>query len=109
MGVGDSVHVLTIFYRNFQQSNDKRQAIIDAVAYTGLPVLMTSLTTAVGLLSFIWADIAIIAQLGYIAPVGVILALLYTLILLPALIAVFPVRMKKATVSQFFTSVGHLV
>ena len=60
------------------------------------PVLMTSLTTAMGLLSFIWADIAIIAQLGYIAPVGVMLALVYTLILLPALIAVFfPVKMKK--------------
>ena len=108
VGIGDSVHVLTIFYRNFQQSNDKRRAIIDAVAYTGLPVLMTSLTTAVGLLSFIWADIAVIAQLGYIAPVGVFLALLYSLVLLPTLIAVFPVKMKKATLSQVFSPVDSL-
>ncbi|MGD9217501.1 MAG: MMPL family transporter, partial [Desulfobacteraceae bacterium] len=96
VGIGDSVHILTIFYRNYRASGDKRRAIVDAVGFAGLPVLMTSLTTAMGLLSFVWADVAIIAQLGYIAPVGVMLAFLYTVFLLPALIAIFPVRRPKA-------------
>jgi uncharacterized protein len=95
VGIGDSVHILTIFYRNLQGGGDKQDAIVKAVAYAGLPVLMTSLTTAGGLLSFIWADVAIIAHLGYIAPVGVMLALFYTLILLPALIAIFPIKATR--------------
>lgn len=92
VGVGDSVHILTIFYRLLKSGLDKKDAIIQAVAYSGLPVFMTSLTTAFGLFSFVWADVAIIAQLGYIAPAGVMLAFLYTIFLLPALVAVFPVK-----------------
>lgn len=92
VGIADSVHILTIFYRNHARSKDKRQAIVDAVGFAGLPVLMTSLTTACGVASFSWADVAIIAQLGYIAPVGVMLAFVYTVVLLPALIALFPMR-----------------
>jgi len=95
VGVCDSVHILTIFYRIHGQINDKRQAIIQAMGYAGLPVLMTSITTALGLLSFSWADIKIIAQLGYVAPVGVMLAFFYTVVLLPALIAIFPTKKVK--------------
>lgn len=100
VGIGDSVHILTIFYRNFRAKNDKRQAIIDAVGFAGLPVLMTSVTTSLGLLSFAWADVAIIAQLGYIAPVGVMLAFMYTVILLPALIAILPVKRPKVSTKK---------
>lgn len=96
VGVGDSVHILTIFYRNYRTMGAKRRAIIEAVGFAGLPVLMTSITTALGLLSFAWADVAIIAQLGYVAPVGVMLAFFYTIILLPALIAIFPVKRLKS-------------
>jgi len=95
VGIGDSVHILTIFFRIHRDTNDKRQAIIQAVSYAGLPVLMTSVTTACGLLSFAWADVANVAQLGYVAPVGVMLAFFYTVVLLPALIAIFPVKQVK--------------
>lgn len=94
MGIGDSVHILAIFYRNHRMMGDKHRAIVAAVSYAGLPVLMTSVTTACGLLSFVWADVASVAQLGIVAPVGVMLAFLYTIILLPALIAIFPVKAK---------------
>ncbi len=95
VGIGDTVHILTIFYRNFDRCGDKRQAIIDAAGFAGLPVLMTSVTTACGLFSFVWADVAAIAELGYIAPIGVLFAFLYTIVLLPILIALFPVKHKK--------------
>jgi len=95
VGIGDTVHILTIFYRKFDHSGDKRQAIIDAAGFAGLPVLMTSVTTACGLFSFVWADVAAIAELGYIAPIGVLFAFLYTIVLVPVLIAIFPVKHKK--------------
>lgn len=95
VGIGDSVHILTIFYRQLNQTGDKRKSVIYAVGYAGLPVLMTSVTTACGLISFTLADVKSIAQLGIIAPVGVMLAFFYTIALLPALISFFPIKRKK--------------
>ena len=95
VGVADTVHILTIFYRNFNRCGDKKQALVDAFGFAGLPVLMTTVTTACGLFSFVWADIAAVAQLGWTAPIGVLIAFVYTIILLPALIAIFPVRQSR--------------
>ncbi len=94
VGVGDSVHILALFYKRFSQNGDKRAAIVYAVGHSGLAILMTSLTTAAGLLSFAWAEVAPIADLGRFAAAGVILALIYTMIILPILIAVFPIKDK---------------
>ncbi|TDJ11015.1 MAG: hypothetical protein E2O66_10205 [Deltaproteobacteria bacterium] len=56
---------------------------------------MTSVTTAAGLLSFSVAQLAPVAQLGVVAPFGVMLAMLYSLVLLPALLAVSPLKRKR--------------
>jgi predicted RND superfamily exporter protein len=56
---------------------------------------MTCLTTAGGLVSFAAAEIAPIADFGVFAPVGVVMALLFTGTLLPALTAVFPMREER--------------
>jgi predicted RND superfamily exporter protein len=53
---------------------------------------MTTLTTAGGLVSFLAGELKPVADLGIWAPIGVILALLYTVVLLPALIAAIPMR-----------------
>lgn len=95
VGIGDSIHLLTAFFRNLERTRDKRRSMIEAAGKTGLPILMTSLTTAAGLLSFIPADLKSISDLGCIGALGVILAFLYTVVLLPALIAVFPVKPRK--------------
>lgn len=97
VSIAHSVHILTIFYRNYNHSGDKKEAIINAVGFTGLPISMTSLTTACGLFSFAWADMATIAQLGYIAPIGVFFAFLYSIVLLPVFIAIFPVKRCNIT------------
>jgi hypothetical protein len=95
VGIADSIHILTIFYRRYRDTGDKRRSIIEAIRFAGLPVLMTSVTTACGVLSFAWADLQSVGQLGIITPIGVMLALAYTVLLLPALIAVFPVKRPR--------------
>ena len=92
VGVGDSVHILAIFYREYSRGGEKAEAMAHALGHSALAVLMTSLTTAGGLASFMIADAVPIADLGIIAPLGVAMALIYTLVLLPALIALLPVR-----------------
>lgn len=94
VGVGDSVHVLTLFYRAFDLGSSKEDAIAGALEHSGLPVTLTSLTTAGGLLSFAPAALAPISDLGRFAPAGVMIAWILSLVLLPALLAALPVRRR---------------
>ncbi len=94
VGVGDAVHILSVFYRAIQDGKSREDAIAYAMGHSGMAVMLTSLTTAAGLLSFSFAELSTIADLGRFAAVGVILALLYTLFLLPPLFAIFPVKKK---------------
>lgn len=92
VGVGSTVHVLAIFFRRFKQSGDKEEAIAYTFGHSGLPILMTGVTTSAGLLSFATAGMAPVADLGIFGGVGVLVILVFTLVLMPALIAVLPLR-----------------
>ncbi len=95
VGVGDTIHVLALFYRQFDRSGDKRGAMVYAVGHSGLAVLMTSLTTAAGLLSFLSAEMAPIAHFGITGAFGVMVAFVYTVVLLPALVALIPMKPRN--------------
>ncbi len=92
VGVSDSVHLLVIVYQRLAAGADRAEAISGALGHAGLAVVMTSLTTAAGLASFVAAPLAPVAQLGVIAPAGVLLAMVFSLTMLPALLALAPPR-----------------
>lgn len=92
--VCDAVHILSLFYYKYQLNKNKKDAIIYAVGHSGFPVVLTSLTTAAGLLSFATAQLSAIVDVGVFAATGVMLGLFYSLFLLPALIAVLPIKEK---------------
>ncbi len=94
VGIANSIHILAIFYRTYQEGKTKKEAICYAMGHSGFAIVMTSMTTAASLLSFSIAEIATIADMGIFAAIGVILALLFTIILLPALVAIVPVHRK---------------
>ncbi len=104
VGVGASVHLLAVFYRklqlhHFDGTMEPREAKGDAIAYalghSGLPIVMTSLTTAAGLASFSGSEVAPISDLGQVAAMGVLVSLLYTLVMVPAMLALFPIKAKQ--------------
>jgi predicted RND superfamily exporter protein len=95
VGVGYSVHILAIFYRYIRQGLQRNDAIVSALGHSGLAVLLTSLTTAGGLLSFLTADNAPLSDLGVYAGVGVLLAFFYSVFFMPAVLALLPVRTPK--------------
>jgi len=90
VGICDAVHILAIVYRLRMNGEEKIDAIAHAIGHSGLAVLMTTVTTAGGMASFAAAEMASIAHLGILAPIGVALAFVYTMVLLPALLAVSP-------------------
>ncbi len=95
VGIGAVVHLLAMFFKHLNENGDKHKAISYSLGHSGLAIIMTSLTTAAGLLSFSTAAIAPIADLGIFAAIGVMIALINTLILLPAILAVLPLKPAK--------------
>ncbi|VAW47547.1 hypothetical protein MNBD_GAMMA04-1491 [hydrothermal vent metagenome] len=100
VGVGASIHVLAIFYKKFDETGDKAGAIRYTLSHSGLAIIMTSLTTAAGMASFIPSDVAPVADLGLFSAVGVMISLLFTLVLLPALLMVFKLKQRPVDLDQ---------
>ena len=103
VGVGGSVHILVLFYKLYGQGLSKQEAIAKALGHSGLPVVLTSLTTAAGLASFATAKVAPVADLGIFAAMGVFISLIYTIILLPVLITFFPFKRTGQSLSRRFS------
>ncbi len=95
VGVGAAVHILSLVFREMGHGEDKRTAIIHALGHSGIAVVITSFTTAVGLASFATTALAPIAALGIFGGSGVLLSLFYTIVLIPALLAIIPLKKKK--------------
>ena len=104
VGIGTSVHILAIFFQHFEKNGEKEEAIAYALGHSGLAVVMTNVTTASGLLSFSTSEVAPIADIGMFAGMGVMLAFVTTIILLPALLALWPLTSKRNTSSEHKTS-----
>ncbi len=96
VGVCGAVHILSSFFQEVRLGRDKNEAIIYAMGHSGLAVLMTTLTTAGGLGAFATAKLAPVAMLGVVAPMGVIIAMVYTFTALPAALVLLPLRPPPA-------------
>ena len=115
VGVGTSVHILAIFFQRYSEKENKEEAIAYALGHSGLAVVMTNVTTASGLMSFATSEVAPIADIGIFAGIGVLIAFVNTIILLPALLALIPLRTRKkknpgpqgTLMDRFLTSISN--
>jgi predicted RND superfamily exporter protein len=70
---GASIHLLAIFYKDFAKTGDKKSALRFAMGHSGFAIVMTSLTTAAGMWSFAFSDVAPVADLGIFASASIAL------------------------------------
>jgi len=93
--IGACVHLLAVFYKEYDKTKDKKASLRYAMGHSGLAIIMTSATTAVGLFSFSFSGVAPIGSLGLFSSLGVLIGLAFTLILLPALLSLFNIKAKE--------------
>lgn len=108
VGVGGTVHLVVIFQQRLRAGTDKEEALAGALGHSGLPIIMTSLTTAGGLASFAAAELMPVYIFGIVAPLGIMLTLLLTLVLSPALVAILPWRLHENEMGSEPTSIRLL-
>jgi predicted RND superfamily exporter protein len=92
LAVADCIHILTTFLYEMRHGAQKRLAIIESLRVNFQPVLLTSVTTAIGFLSMNFSDSPPFRDLGNIVAMGVMLAFFFSVTLFPALLCVLPIK-----------------
>ena len=95
LAVADSIHILVSMMAGLRNGLSKNDAIRESVRINFKPILLTSVTTVIGFLSMNFSDTPPFHDLGNITAMGVTAALIFSLSLLPALMAVLPVKAKQ--------------
>ncbi len=95
LAVADSIHILVTMFQHMRAGLSKHRAIAESLRVNLMPVFVTSLTTAIGFLTMNFSDAPPFRDLGNIVAMGILAAFVYSVFLLPALMAVLPVRIRK--------------
>lgn len=97
IAVLDGVHILSEFYDRYPQYNDRKKTIQAVMSELSKPMLLTTVTTAVGFGALTLIPLPPLQVLGTFVCIGVIVAWLLTVTLIPAYI----MRMKEEQFDNF--------
>ncbi|ALS99457.1 efflux RND transporter permease subunit [Lacimicrobium alkaliphilum] len=95
LAVADCVHVISSMLFALRQGKDKAQALHYAMDINLMPIFITSATTAIGFLTMNFSNVPILADLGNVSALGVMLAFVFSVTLLPALLMILPMRVAR--------------
>lgn len=94
LAVADCIHILSTMFHEMRQGRTKHDAIVESIRMNLQPVTITSATTAIGFLTFNFSDSPPFKDLGNIVAMGVVVAYFYSVLFLPALMSILPVKVK---------------
>ncbi|EOS8553188.1 RND family transporter [Vibrio vulnificus] len=92
LAVADCVHVIASTRHFMRQGMPKSQAIHRSVTLNFVPIIITSVTTAIGFLMMNMSDSPVLRDFGNLSALGVMIACVLSVSLLPALLNLLPVR-----------------
>lgn len=99
IGSAYTIHVLN----SISLSNliDRNQALVKAMVHTTIPIILASVTTAIGFVSFIFgAYLSMVKDFGICTAIGIFIALLLSIFFVPALISALSVYRKKVNTER---------
>jgi predicted RND superfamily exporter protein len=100
LAVADCVHVIATMRQNLKKGHSKIYAIDQSVAINFMPILITSVTTAIGFLMMNMSDSPVLRDFGNLAALGVMIACFLSVSLLPAMLKLLPLRVKVDSEQQ---------
>ncbi|EPU3210143.1 efflux RND transporter permease subunit [Vibrio vulnificus] len=104
LAVADCVHVIASMRHFMRQGMPKSQAIHRSVTLNFVPIIITSVTTAIGFLMMNMSDSPVLRDFGNLSALGVMIACVLSVSLLPALLNLLPVRFGAKQMGQSSSS-----
>ena len=112
IGVADGIHLFSHMYLYLRDNPQatKQEAVMDMLREMWKPVVMTSVTTAVGFISLLTSQVYPIKYFGIFTAFGVMMAMLFSLLLIPAgvLVLGLPHPRKKISTEDADDKTDHL-
>ena len=87
IGMADCIHIGCAYQDELASGKSKNDALVSGSAKVALSCFLTTLTTAIGFLSFQGTAIIPIGQLGVYCAIGVFVALVFSYCLVPSLLS----------------------
>ena len=97
LAVADCIHILTTYYFEMRQGKVKKEALQESLRVNFKPILLTSVTTAIGFMSMNFSDSPPFRDLGNMVAIGVMLAFVFSITVFPALLMLLPVKASKVS------------
>ena len=94
MGSADGLHFVTHYQEQVERTSDEVDRVTSTLRQVGVPMILTTISTAAGFLSLIFTGVAPIAQLGSFTAVGIVFAGIISFFALPALLSRMHVEPK---------------
>jgi len=108
LAVADSIHVIEGMQSAMRHGLEKTKAIQQSLKENFAPIFITSLTTVMGVATFVFAELQSIRRLGVTVALGVSIAFLLSITLLPALLSVFPMKVvARKSSNTIFSRIGE--
>jgi hypothetical protein len=95
IGIAYCIHVLNKYYEELSLGKSKRETVIETTMMMVSPVSMAGLTTIAGFLSLLNSFLIPQQQFGLFTALGVLIAMVLSLTLIPALLSVMPLPKRK--------------
>ncbi|WP_425669690.1 efflux RND transporter permease subunit [Vibrio owensii] len=112
LAVADCVHVITTMRHSMQNGFSKAHSIERSISLNFMPILITSVTTAIGFLMMNMSDSPVLRDFGNLSALGVMIACFLSVTLLPALLKLLPINVKQTPSngkSDFMDKLGNFV
>ncbi len=85
VGIGDSMHSIAAFHDYVDKGESRFEALRRSFGEVGGPIMLTSLTTAIGFLAYLTTQVKPYREMGVYVACGVFYAFMLTIVLTPIL------------------------
>lgn len=112
MGSADGLHFVTHFQEVSSKTSDPVERVASALREVGVPMILTTISTAAGFLSLLVTDVRPIRQMGLFVAIGITYAGIISFFSLPAIMSRLDIQPRHTHSwmgPRIVTSLQHLV
>ncbi|MFC1529574.1 RND family transporter [Gemmatimonadota bacterium] len=109
LGSADGLHLVTHYQKDADQEASAVDRLSLALRRVGVPIILTTISTAIGFLALTTTGVIVPMELGGTTAAGILLAGLVSLLVLPALLSRMDIEPVRAWHGAFATTLSGLL
>ncbi len=96
-GTAYGIHMVNHFQEDCCKAGNSRNTLVRSITEVGVPIIMAGLTTFIGFISLMSADLIMMQDFGLYSAIGIVSALILSITFVPAVLSFLPERSDAET------------